>query len=472
MTGDLLGGAAEVFLEKGGVMTPIGEIIGLGQTMNFIEQIKINVTLGCILQMDITLDPPIEQAIQLLKSGYLGIGFSVKKHNSKTSTPQAAAQANNQTTIDNTSSSALSFAPYMNKVCVRLHYGGLSSRWFKGLLLQPEIDISVEGVSITLKAIGMLFSSHKSLAPVIFNPGTTKQQAIEKLLTSEVHVTYKDGAKAKLQEPMETTKFTYPSGKSWFEHANDIAATAQCKIVQTGGYTPDGQQQVNIFHVSEARTKQSVKASFVAYRQINPQNREFPLISFSAPIQNLLLGPYSGFSVAKGAKQFTYEDSTDSYESRGPVPASSDKAMGGGFSMASTNQQGDSGGMVQPDQAKPMYPSPTSFLDTLRGWAHDFVDKVFEYEITSVGVVDLLPGCLVHVGVANVAELTGVFDLYEVEHMVSSSGVETRMRMIRTGGFLSLVAEDVEQVKNDITTITGSNTKPPKISTSTGTITQ
>lgn len=471
MTGDLLGGAAEVWLEKGQAMTPIGEIIGLGQTMNFIEQIKINITLGSIIQMDITLDPPIEQAIALLKSGYLGIGFSVKKHNSKTSTPQAAAQANNQTTIDNTSSSALSFTPYMNKVCVRLHYGGLSSRWFKGLLLQPEIDISVEGVSITLKAIGMLFNSHKSLAPVVFTPGTTKLQAIEKLLTPEVHLNPTKGALAKLSEPMETTKFTYPSGKSWLEHARDIAATAQCKIVQSGSYTPDGQQQIDVFQVSERRTNKSVKAAFVAYRQINPQNREFPLISFNAPIQNLLLGPYSGFNIAKGAKKFTYEDSTDSYEARGPVPASSDKAMGGGFGMASTNQQGDSGGMTQPDQAKPMYPAPESFLDTLRGWAHDFVDKVFEYEVTSVGVVDLLPGCLVNVAVANIAELTGSFDLYEVEHVVSSSGVETRMRMIRTGGFLSLLSEGVEQVKADITSISGSNTKPPKTSTTTGTIT-
>jgi hypothetical protein len=459
--GDLLGGAVELYFDNGnGKMISLGQVAGVNNTVNFVEQVKVKITLGAILQMDITLDPPIDQAITLLRSGRLGIGFSAKKHQSKTSTPQAAIT--NQSTIDNQQANNFDYSLYMNKVALRLHYGGLSSAWFRGLLLQPEIDISVEGISITLKAIGMLFTSHKSLSPITFQAQQTKQQAIEALLGSDVVPVYDPEAMSRLRDTMNTTKQTY-TGKTHLEHARDIAATVGCKIIQIGGDAPDSQQKIGIYHVSKWRNDKSPPAAtFVAYRQINPQNREFPLISFSCSIQNLMLGPFSGVTIAKGTKKIDIsQNSTQTYsEKRGQAVGPSDGSVAGALPMGETSKQGDTAGTSKPDQARQLLSAPGSFLDTLNGYYHDFVDKAFEFELTSIGVVDLLPGNLVGVAISNISELTSKYDIYEVEHTISSSGVETRVKVVRTAGLISMASQGIEEVKNNVRSKFGS--KPPK----------
>lgn len=460
--GDLLGGAVEIQFGDG---KTIGQVLGLDSAVNFIEQVKVNIVMGAIITMDITLDPPIEQAIALLKSKRLGIGFSTKQHQSKTSTPQAAA-GQNQSTINNQQSNNLDYSVQINQISIRLHYGGLSSPWFKGLLLQPEVDISIDGISITMKAIGMLFTSQKSLAPVTFQAQQTKQQAINQLLTDEVEVIYEPEAASVLQQPMSTTRQTY-TGKSHLEHARAIANTVGCKIIQIGGLSPSGKQQVGVRHVSSWRNnKTPPSATFVAYRQINPSNREFPLISFTCSIQNVMLGPFSGFNIGTGTKKITITDSTESYaQKRGQAVTPKDGTTAGAMAMGQATKQGDTQGMSQPDQAKPMYPSPGSLLDTVTGYCHDFLDKAFEFELTSVGVVDLLPGALVGVAISDITELSSTYDLWEVEHTVSSGGVETKINVKRTGGMASAFSQGIETVKNTVKS--KFNSKPPKTSTPT-----
>jgi hypothetical protein len=471
--GDILSGAVEIMLEKNGKMVSIGSLAGVMANVNFVESVKIKIGLMGILQIEVALHPTLEQAIQLLRSGTLGIGFSVPKN-----TASKQSQSVNQA-----ASSLLNIS--FNSIAIRLHYGALQSNWFKGYLVQPDVDISAQGINFTLKAFGMLFPSMRSMSPVNYQAGgKTKYQVIKELFGDDVTIYIDKHSKANaiLAQPLNRNVV---ENQNHLQIARNILEENQCKFVMIGGgksaNQPQSQQLVKIFHVSESRPKNSdnsfyVDSTYVLYGQINPNARVFPLLAYSAPIQNILIGYTLGASVAsstsqKGTrgKKFTVPINTiDDYPKRGPVPGPPDGSSGGGVNTGTQNQTGQMGGFQDPSKVSHIIPTPGDLVNHVLNAVHDYVDKVFEYDLGSVGVVDLLPGRLIRVRVANIRELTGEYDLTEVEHTVNSSGVETRMHAVRTGGLISALSAGIEQVKGKVATKLSNTTT----STSTGLISQ
>lgn len=455
----------ELAIEKDGKMIAFEDILELGPAVHFVEQVKVSIKIGQLLNIEVNLNPPLDQALALLRSGSLGLGFTTKRPSTATSIGSVSPLA---APVGGTSI-------FVNKIAVKLHYAGLESPWFKGMLLQPDIDITADGISITLKAVGMLFDASKTFPAKSFTGKETTESIIKTLIGDQVKIVYKSEAQSKFAQPYGKP---INSTKNNLELAKDIIQEKNCFLIMSGSNDKDI-QTVTISTVNEMRQVSSVNATFVAFRQIDPSKREFPLTAFSAPIQNLIVpgGPWGGFKVGtfdtstKKAKITNSPKDTYAKERTGKV-SSSDGSMGGDVSQAQNTASGDAGGISRNTQAGRMIPLParnssTSVIDLMKGFIHDATDNVFLYDITSIGVMDLLPGNLIQVAISDITELTGVFDCIEVEHVMGSGGVETRMSLVRTGGLVTAASLGIEKIKSKTANFLGTQTKT---STPTGVI--
>jgi hypothetical protein len=449
---------AELSIEQNGQMTKLESILGMGQAVNFIEEVKVNVKLGQILNIEVSLNPPLDQALKLLRSGSLGLGFTAKRPSTSTTigTDATTAAPPGGTSI------------FVNKLAVRLHYAGLKSKWFKGLLLQPDISITPEGVSITLKAIGMLFEASKTFPTKSWTGQETSASIIKELLGDQVHIVYKQHADAIFSQPYGKP---INSTKNNMELAKDIIQEQNCFMFMSGS-NGTNIQNITISTINEMRVAPTVNATFVAYRQINPSLRQFPLTAFSAPIQNLLIpsGAWGGVKVTTMASSDKVVNDqvntpTDTYaaERSGKV-SSPDGSIGGGASQGQTTQSGDAAGISRSAATGKIVPVPArnladQGLNLMKGWVHDATDSVFTYDVTGMGVVDLLPGSMVQILISDIHELSGVFDCSEVEHVMGTGGVETKMTLIRTGGLLAAASAGVEKVKAKSSQLFGTTTQ-------------
>lgn len=447
----------ELSIERNGHMVPLESILGMGTAVHFVDQVKVNIKLGQILNIEITLNPPLDQAIKLLRSGSLGLGFTTKR-------PSTA------TTIDSGSDTAAPVggtSVFVNKIAVKLHYAGLESPWFKGLLLQPDIDITADGIGITLKAIGMLFEASKTYPIKSWTGEEPTSDIIDDLIGDQVDIQYKPQAQALFDQPygkpINSTKNNMELAKDLIQEKNSFMYQAGSKDKNT--------QTVVISTINEMRQKHKVKATFVAFRQIDPSNRQFPMIAFSAPIQNLLVpgGPWTGFKVASmdasTKTSATVNSPTETYsKERTGLANSPDGSMGGGISQGQNTGTGDAAGISRSNQGGKMMPTPMRgakehAVDLVKGFVHDATDSVFMYDVTGIGVMDLLPGQMVQVLVSDIRELSGMFDCLEVEHTMGSGGVETKMKLLRTGGLVTAASLGVEKIKGKVADTTSSFTK-------------
>lgn len=461
--GNLEASGLEIKVHKNGKFVPLGSIIGQSNLMHFVDSAKVKIEILHSCYIEVVLNPPIEQALALMRSGALGLGLSKIKNN-----PDPNAKTSDDM-AQNTSSTGLSSVS-MNLLSIQFHFMGLSSPEFKGLMIQPDISISPEGISITLKATGMLFEASRTYVSKNYTGSETALQIITELLGNEVIPEPEPEAQSRLSVPYNAP---ISQTRSNLDMVKKILSEYHCWYVYEGANTTGEKQKIRIFSVNEMRQKANsgnVKATFVCYKQIDPANRIYPLISFNAPIQNLMLpnAPFSGMKINQlnsDTKTVVSTDSSSTYAKvRSSLISSSGKGMSGGVTQPQTTEAGDSTGISRPEDAKRNFHTPArssehNLKDTLLGYVHDFTDTVLQFNVESIGVVNLLPGQTVRVAISDIEELTGAFDLSEVEHIMNSHGVETHMKMIRTGGLLSAASELVEKTKAKASNLVSPNAK-------------
>lgn len=456
---DLFSGDVELWLEQDGQPTPIQKVIG--PSASFVESVKVTIGLFKIFNIEVHLIPPIENAVQLLKSGKVGIGFSVKE-----SGGQKSSSILGLPSIPN-------FSVNANRMWVRLRYGGKTSPYFKSILLSPDVDVGVDGINVTLKGVGLLYESTKSHSQMNVE-GKTRLQIIQDLLGNNVEVVTRDQRAKDALGSVEHGVLSKPD----YESVHELVKKSNCIMYYTGSDTLNGKQKVIIKSVDASRKNpegsyKNGAPTFVAYRQIDPNKNIFPLLSLRCPIDHLLLpgGIY-------GKKTNTFQRDTKTYKTgrvgSNTVSEASDKISSGdgsvaGVSLGSTTVHGDTAGMENPDDVGTNMSvlnrdGSHSTLDSIKGFIHSYMSQVFEYEATSIGVVDLLPGQIVNYQVEDIKPLSGGYDLLEVEHNVSSGGIETAMKSIRTGGLASGISEKLNPVnpKTPTTSAAAGNTKVSK----------
>jgi hypothetical protein len=457
---DLFGVDVRLWIESNGKMVPFRSLAG--NATDYVENISVKIGLMETFQLEVKICPPLADAVRLINTGKIGLGFSLSSSDSTTKTTNSG---------DGVQGSSSKFS--LNKMAVQIRYGGRVSPVFKALLLMPEVEVGEEGIDITMKGIGMLFESTKT--PAIL-PGTmTPMDAIKKWMGDgvNVHVKFDDRAAKELSQNTST----FPVTKSGFEATKHVLEQHNCRMYYAGASTVDGLQTVQVVHDEFRRQKSAIK--FVAFKQINPNKNIYPILNLSAPINNLVLSAAIHGSktalVDKANKNVTQQDGgAASYAKKNTTKITTqDGSAPGGADSGNRNEYAEPAGVGDGSTIGTMMGAISrpfnDGVDAIHGVVHSWMNQVFNYDISSVMIADLLPGRMVGVNVADIAALTGDYDLKTVEHSVGSGGAETKIEIVAMGGLVSAVGKGLNKA---VGLAVSTEQKATKTSSTAGVVTQ
>lgn len=447
---DLFGVSVSLWLENNGNMVPFRSIAG--NSTDYIESISVKLGLMETFQLEIKICPPLADAVNLLNSGKIGLGFASKN---KTSHVKTATPVGSDVNVGDKSYS-------MNKIAVKISYGGLSSPVFKAILLTPELSLNEEGIDITMKGIGMLFEKTKK--PALMKGINIPSEVIQYLLGHEqgLNVVFDKKAKAILES---ANPIAVPSSRNSFEEAKRILMENNCTLYFVGANGINEKQTVRIAHTQDRRQKNNTFCSFVAFRNIDPNNRVYPILNLSAEVTNLAVSSMlvgAKTAIADKSTKTTTQKNADGGHYTGNVSASvttQDGSIAGASDPSKRNSTGESTGVDTNEK--------TGFLTggiareggdifkTIQGVVSDYMDKAFAYNLTSVCIPDLLPARMVNVAIANIHALTNSYDLITVEHNISNGGAETRISVNAMGGIVSAIGQNGNKVAGKVAEAAG-----------------
>jgi len=447
---DLHGVDVRLWIEINGAMVPFRTLAG--NATDYVESVTVKIGLMETFQLEVKICPPLVDAVRLINTGKIGLGFSIANTDSTTKSSGGG---------DGVSGSGSKFS--LNKMAVQIFYGGRHTPVFKALLLMPNVEVGEEGIDITMKGIGMLFESTKT--PGLLSGQMTPLAAIKKWLGdgNSVHVEFDDRSTAELTKETHA----YPVTKTGFEAAKHVLEENGCRMYYAGSNTIDGLQTVKVVHDEGRRQKSAIK--FVAFKQIDPNKNVYPILSLSAPINNLVLSAAIHGSktsvIDKSSKSVSQQDGgASSYQQKvTPKITTQDGSVGGGADSGDRNSFGEPSGAADGEGIGTIMGAISrqfsSGVDAIHGVVHDWMNKVFNYEITSVMIADLLPGRMVGINVADIKALTGDYDLKSVEHSVSTAGAETKIEIVAMGGMISAVGKGMNKVVGQAVTAVQQGTK-------------
>lgn len=420
---------------------PIPFSTAAGNSADYIESISIRIGILENIRIEVKLAPPVADGIRLLKSGVCGLGYSLNKTDS-TKSPVAVGTQVNQ--------NGNQFS--LNKMMIQISYGGLVSPWFKAYIMMPEFEIGDEGMEITMHGFGMLFDETQKTA--IFAGQFTPYDAVNKILSDQNVVPQFD---KKAGEVLKNgKKISVIDGKTHQEQLNSILKANNCKFVYIGNTQggPKGKQNIRIFHVEDTRDTNKALASFVAFKNINPQKRVFPILNISGPLTNVAIGTAltknSGHNFNRGEKK--YKSSVISYgDDRTTKITSTDGSAPGESSPSLRNEQAETSG---PDSSDTSVGSLISTItrdgsnmeERAKGAIYDWMEKAYELNIVVPCIPDLLPANLVHVNIADIKALNNYFDLFAVEHTIGNGGAETRLNLKAMAGLAASAAQKINKI--------------------------
>jgi len=400
------------------------------KSVHFIQHVSVKVSLLRFTEIEITFAPPFEQAVKLLNSGVLGLGFSTKQ--------TAGTKEKTDPELATEGLSTIGF----NQVSVRMHYGGMSSNYFKGFLLAPEIEIGTDGISIKIRATGLLFPQAKKHSNKVLKD-KTRIEIIKSLLGDgedfEVKFDPNDAAAAKF---MDTVHSVTAADSNW-SLVKSLLDSSNCAIYDTGSESIEGIPTYEIISKDFLRTRDDNIYNFVLWENINPNERRFPILDLKTSIANYMMGQSLGINTATldlKDKKVAPHEKVDFAS----VYSTSDGSQSGAPNAKDTPKDNDVAGNTkkiplasEKDKKQP------SMKEKALGLIQNATDKALQYQITTVGLMELRPGRGVGISVAGVAFLSGHYDLYEVTHEFSTDGVTTSLTLARTAGLASIIDRGV-----------------------------
>lgn len=459
---DLYGGSAEIyFVDSTGTARSIQKIArgGTGdlrppQYSNFVTRISVSISLLKFTEIRVQLDPTLQEAVQLINSGVLGLGFA--------GTSEAPAASSSDFAV--TSKRKYGF----NKLKVRLHYGGLSSPWYTGILMPPNVRIGTDGIGLELRAVGVLFNQLKNSSKKAYR--SQSRERVLKELTNDGKdlelVINKDDAKAR--EALAKIESMNQSMNNWAQ-VKQMLEKSNLRIMDVGSNSLDSPPRFEILSMDYLRkTKKGVR-TFSVFKQINPNAGIFPILDMETSINNFLFGQTVGNTIN------SFDSST-----KGQTAPSRQKVGGATLSQKTGTMPSTDGSVAgtstDPNVSGRSISVPQGgredhpYLEKVNGFIQGAIEGASQYSISTVGLVDMLPGRPANVEVGSekgtVKFLTGTYDCIEIEHEMSVDGVETRLQLAKTFGLAPLIEQGVSKAVSKVSDIAG-NTKQ---STSAGTL--
>ena len=312
-------------------------------------------------------------------------------------------------------------------------------------MLAPDVSLGGEGIDITMRGVGFMFESAKASSKISVE-SRTRESLIRELIGTQVDLRIKDD-----RAERELQKLTaYEQGqKNNFQAAQELAMEVNCRLRYTGAETADDKPVVVIEHLDAVYDPKKISVELVAYGQINPNRGSYPLIELTAPVTNLLLPKF-----VNGATANRFKKSDKSFEELNVM-----KDFNKDVSGKAPSQDGTIAGDVDQsgDVDNDIAGSPMAIVDRgessttlgkFKSMVYDYITHVFEYDLTTVGIVDLEPGRMIAVKCGGIESLEGAYDVWDVEHSIGVEGAQTKITARRTGGAANMTRLGIEKAED------------------------
>jgi hypothetical protein len=409
----------------------------------FVESVKVNVSLFRFIQISVTLRPTFDEAVNMINKGVLGMGFSTSNKSSNAGDGDFA-------------STALSKFGY-NEIIVRLHSGNKKSRYFKGMLLVPEFSINQDSIEIQLKAVGFMnFTRQRGTSKTY--TGTTYRAIIEELAKdpSNSFTIYVDPADSKANAFLDAPRSVNMLKKNW-EGIKDILKQGNLRILDTGSSDVSGAVVMQIAS-ADFNKNRAAPYQFVAFRNIDPSNSIYPIISMRTSIANYAANQTLSSIVNSVSDADKLKPKDDA---QAAIGAETSKEFSNGVVSSNGTLPGQDpvdSAAVGKTRSSPM--NGGEYLEKMKGYWQSLVDTAMSYELNSIGIPDALPGRPVKVVIGSgVKFLSGTYDCYELEHNWTNNGSETTFNLFNTLGMASALDKGLQVIEKKVTATSDKNIK-------------
>jgi len=395
---------------------------------NSISKIHLNVRTGEIVTIDIELTPTFNDAIEILKSGLLGINLGSKEQKPEIQGKNVSALNAPVTSTSNGMGKTISgFA----QIEVQLSRPGeeignrpYTTRWYKGALTQPDVSIQETDITITMKgygnavfATGLIFQftmNGKTISDVVDacldiidfkkNIKTTHQASVEKKLLEKVP-----------DQIMTDTPFAI---MKWALGLQKLAFTEDLTELNT----------IIIYDTDVSNFKSSEpKYTFVQWRQVDLENNIYPLFSFNVDSARSLFlsgrafGNYTRGLDEKKKEAITNENSEVKDDAYNQIENNAKSFLG--------KDNGKTFGWIslQPRKESTQQ-AQTSQNETVIG------SSIYQkFSLETYGIPDIDPLDQVNMMIGDIKEFTGVLIVTRVSHTIDGNGWITSLEATKIG---------------------------------------
>lgn len=441
---DLYGGSLEVFLiGDDNIPYSLHNVAmklstGVDRTspefVQFVSSASVKISLLQFTNIEVHLNPPLEQAKNLIESGKIGMGFSTKGI-------KGAAKSSGGL-LGNSASSSL---PGTNRIKLRMHYGGKSTPYYAGVLMPPDLSIGADGIQITLKAVGMMWNSTKKSTKTV-----ATDMSNDKFLRSITddgklfNIKVNPGDKIALAALDKAGAVSHK--QSDWKAVKTLLMKEGLHIVDIGSDKLSGVPTFEIVSSKYMRSHPKSQVTLVAFEQIDPNKGRLPILSMDTSLVNYMFGQTVGIqsSSVSSAKKTVGKDGhvgVKDISKRTDTVASSD----------STTAASPADGTSARTYAMPMFRGVSDTVDSYKekvvGFMQQATESAFRYEVVTVGALNLMPGRPVVISVAGIKFLSSTYDCYEVEHSFNDNGCETKVTLAQTLGLADLISNAMQKVE-------------------------
>lgn len=397
---------------------------------NSISRVELGVRTGEIVTIDITLTPNYNDAMDILRSGLLGINMGSKdqkpEKQGEVKTPSnAPAVSTGEKGLGKVISGFAQVEMKLLRAGEELGSGKpYETKTFRGALTQPDVQIQGSDISITLKGYGNAVFGAGPLFKFSCE-GKTIEDVVDACIAligySKVVKENQDASVSKKLKEKIIDQFKTDTPYNMMKWALGLQKLTFTEDLENA-------KQLVIFDSDVSSFKpEKPKYTFVQWRQIDVENNIFPLMSFTVDsARSLFLSGRAFGNWTQGANEKTKEittnetsaikDKDDMYkqiENASTVILKDEKLKLSGWISMQANQNSTE-------------QESSSKKETVVGSA---VYQKFTLE--SFGLSDIAPLDQVNLMIGDIKEFSGVLSVTKVIHTMDGDGWKTSLDAVK-----------------------------------------
>lgn len=401
---------------------------------NSISKVDVSVKTGDIIVMNLTLTPSFNDAIQILRDGLLGIGLGDKKQVPESaSVSKSAANVSSLAVglggapggggLDKVISGFATVEIELLRPGEKINNKDFKTFKYRGALTQPDLSIQGGDVSITMRGYGNAVFSQGPIAQFTFTGQTIGDVVDACCVIIGYEWEMREGhSESKLDvkitdQPKTDTPYNIMKWALGLEQLSFLESLEDEKVIV-----------IYDTAVSNFTEKGVAKYTFVQWRQIDPANNVFPLISFNMDSARSLFlqgRAFGNFTLGlnektkealnnDNIKETVKDDKYDEIKNNADAMKIIDKDYKGWITAAPTQ--------VSTEQVK------TGMNEVVTGSS---TFQKFSLEIP--GIPYIAPLDKINILIGDILELSGVLIVNKVGHILDSQGWVTSLEAVKIG---------------------------------------